>query len=99
MVGLIREKDQGGRPTLEATEGVKGNILEIIRENIVCYPAQISRLYGHRHRDGKPLSWSVVKQYLNQLKAEGKIVETVLHKGEKRTTTQVKVSEQHGQDL
>lgn len=96
MVGcLIENQDKGGRPHLEATEGIKEKILEIIRENIVCYPTQIRILYGAKHRGGSLPSWSTIRKYLDQLKAEQQVTETVLHKGKTRTTSQVKVSEHH----
>jgi len=94
MVGyLIEDHDKGGRPHLEATEGIKEKILEIIRENIVCYPTQIRMLYGKKHREGNLPSWSTIRKYLDQLKVEKQIIETILHKGKTRTTSQVKVSE------
>lgn len=95
VAGVFEEHDKGGRPPLEATEGIKARILDIIREQIVCYPTQIRILYGQIYRDGALPSWSTVRKYLDQLKAEDAIVETILHKGKVRTTSQVKVSEQY----
>ncbi|KKW22070.1 MAG: hypothetical protein UY62_C0012G0006 [Parcubacteria group bacterium GW2011_GWF2_50_9] len=96
MVGsLIEDQDKGGRPRLEVTEGIKEKILTIIRENIVCYPTQIRVLYGQKYREGNLPSWSTIRKYLDQLKAEKQIIETILHKGKARTTSQVKVSEHH----
>lgn len=94
MVGsLIEDQDKGGRPPLEATEPVKNRICEIIKENIVCYPGQIMALYNQKYRKGRLISWEAIRKYLDQLKAEGRVIETVLHEGLKRTTSQIKVSE------
>lgn len=92
MVGILKEKNNGGRPSLEITDKIKERLYDIIKQQIVCYPAQLRRIYNTGTDKSASVSWNTIKKYLEELEREKFIEKIVLNKGKRKTMCQFKVS-------